>query len=224
MAGDFETKKNEFIDLLKSCEIFPVSAKHALDLGAGHGIQSVALATMGFKVSAVDFNEALLNELRHNGSGLSIEIINDDIRNVKLYGDKKTELVLCCGDTISHLANWHEVDAFIADIASILETGGKLLLSFRDYSVALTGDARFIPVRNDENRIFTCFLEYGEESVSVSDILFEKSTGEWTQKVSSYQKVRISESKILALLAEKKFKLITSKKMSGMIYVVAEKC
>lgn len=49
------------------------------------------------------------------------------------------------------------------------------LLSFRDYSVPLQDEKRFIPVRSDEGRILTCFLEYSEDSVLVHDILHERA-------------------------------------------------
>ena len=59
------------------------------------------------------------------------------------------------------------------------------------------GNSRFIPVKSDENRIFTCFLEYTTNYVTVSDLLYEKEQTGWKQKVRSYNKVRISTSIII---------------------------
>jgi 2-polyprenyl-3-methyl-5-hydroxy-6-metoxy-1,4-benzoquinol methylase len=41
------------------------ASKVALDLGAGSGIQLVALRILGFEVYAVDMNEELLNEFKN---------------------------------------------------------------------------------------------------------------------------------------------------------------
>ena len=37
---------------------------------------------------------------------------------------------------------------------------GHLILTFRNYSLALTGNQRFIPVKSDENRILTCVIDW----------------------------------------------------------------
>jgi hypothetical protein len=44
-------------------------------------------------------------------------------------------------------------------------------------SVPLIGEQRLIPVRNDETRILTCFLEYEPEAVLVHDILHGAHVG-----------------------------------------------
>ena len=59
MAGDFEAEQSLFQKFLYENKIVPASSKKAIDLGAGHGIQSVSLAMMGFEVTAVDFSEQL---------------------------------------------------------------------------------------------------------------------------------------------------------------------
>ena len=59
MTGDFESTQKEFLDFLYEHGLFPSSTKIALDLGAGHGIQSIPLARLGFQVKAVDFNQQL---------------------------------------------------------------------------------------------------------------------------------------------------------------------
>ncbi|HMA64043.1 MAG TPA: hypothetical protein VKO63_02550, partial [Chitinispirillaceae bacterium] len=54
--------KGDFSDCVKECEqyfiengISTTNASLAIDLGCGHGIQSVALAKRGYKVISVDF-------------------------------------------------------------------------------------------------------------------------------------------------------------------------
>jgi len=200
MMGDFETKQNEFQNFLQENAINPSSTKIAIDLGAGHGIQSIPLAKLGFNVIAVDFNDQLLAELKINAKDLKIEILNDDIKKVKQFAKIEPELVICCGDTLSHLDSKNDIKEFIKDISTILTKNGKMVLSFRDYSNELSGNDRFIPVKSDETKILTCILDYDKETVIVTDLLYEKEETGWTQKVSSYQKVRILTSEIVELL------------------------
>jgi len=200
MIGNFETRQNEFQNFLQENAIIPTSTKKAIDLGAGHGIQSVSLAKLGFKVTSVDFNEQLIEELKQNALGLDIEIVSDDIKNVNQFADKEPELIICCGDTLSHLENKKELADLIANICKTLIVKGKILFSFRDYSTELTGDNRFIPVKSDENKILTCILDYGKETVRVTDLLNEKTETGWIQKVSSYNKIRITTDQIVKLI------------------------
>lgn len=199
MTGDFPERTSEFKKFLADNSIIPNSNKVAIDLGAGHGIQSVPLAELGFNVIAVDFNDQLLSELTSNSKGLNILAINSDIRNIKSFADHP-ELIVCCGDTLTHLDSKMEIESFISDIADSLCMEGRLILSFRDYSMPLTGISRFIPVKSDENKILMCILDYETEFVEVTDLLHEKTKSGWQQKVSSYRKVRLKTDEIVSIL------------------------
>ncbi len=222
MAGDFQLKCNEFRNLLTENSILPSSNKLAFDLGAGHGLQSIPLAELGFKVLAIDFNQHLLNELEVNAKDLNIRTINDDIRHARNFRDRP-ELIVCCGDTLSHLNDKTEIKTLLSLISNSLGEKGKLILSFRDYSNKLTGTDRFIPVKCDENKILTCILDYDDEFVSVTDLLHEKVNNEWQQKISSYKKIRLLTTEIVAYLEEVEMTIIFNKFINRMVTIIAVK-
>ena len=211
MLGDFEERKNDFLNFSKEYELLPFSSKSAIDLGAGNGIQSIALAELGFKVQAVDFNAHLLSELNSRKNGLPIEVVNGDIKEILKYKGVEPELIVCCGDTISHLDSLAEIKQLIRDIYTTLTKEGKALLTFRDYSNELFNTSRFIPVKSDSKRILTCFLEYFPNKVRVTDIFHEQKNGSWQQQISSYEKVRISDEIIQNILLETGFEIILNK-------------
>src|SRR5690606_36022030 len=200
MTGDFRARVDEFSKCIKDNAITPGTTKIALDLGAGHGIQSIPLAELGFDVIAIDFNQQLLDELKENASGLKITALNDDIRRVAHFATNP-EVIVCCGDTLSHLESKQEIEKLVADISNVLDRHGKVIFSFRDYSTPLTGTDRFIPVKSDSDRILTCILDYGIDFVNVTDLLYERTNDGWEQKVSTYRKVRLVTSEIVDLLA-----------------------
>lgn len=222
MAGDFQTKCMEFKQVLQAHFISPTANKIAIDLGAGHGIQSIPLAQLGFKVVAVDFNQQLLDELKMNAQQLDITILNNDIKNIKHFG-YHPELVVCCGDTLSHLNSKIEVDKFIANTVESLSPGGKIIFSFRDYSNPLEGIERFIPVKSDENKILTCVLDYEDDYVNVTDLLYEKTEGKWNTKVSSYRKVRLLTNDVIKQLENLGMRMDTCDVINRLITIIATK-
>jgi 2-polyprenyl-3-methyl-5-hydroxy-6-metoxy-1,4-benzoquinol methylase len=192
MFGDFNAKLNENQQFFECHNIKPVSSRIAIDLGAGCGFQSIPLAKIGFKVKAIDFSKKLLNELKSKSNGLSIEAIEDNILDFDVYSNCKPELIVCIGDTITHLDSLESVQELIKNNYKILLKSGKLILTFRDLTLELKEEQRFIQVNSDNNRIFTCFLEYHSTYVKVFDIIYEKENGRWIQKISSYKKLVIS--------------------------------
>jgi SAM-dependent methyltransferase len=223
MVGDFDEKQKQQEDFFLRNDIKPVSRKVAFDLGAGNGLQAISLAKLGFAVKAIDFNAQLLNELTSRKSNLNIEIINDDILTYLQRSSYQAELMICMGDTITHLESIDRVALLVQQMSSHLEPGGKIVVSFRDLTKELQGDERFIPVKNDDSRILTCFLEYFPDRVMVHDILHEKQGGKWIQKVGYYPKLRLDVALLTDLLQKNDIQLLTSEIVNGMIYLIGKK-
>lgn len=223
MFGDFNAKLNENQRFFQCHNIKPVSSKIAIDLGAGCGFQSIPLAKIGFKVKAIDFSKKLLNELKSKSNGLSIEAIEDDILNFDIYSNCKPELIVCMGDTITHLDSLESVQKLIKNSYKILLKSRKLILTFRDLTFELKEEQRFIPVRSDDNRIFTCFLERRSTYVKVFDIIYEKENGRWIQKISSYKKLIISRDVVKDYFKDAGFKIEFNDIENGLVTIAGIK-
>ena len=223
MLGDFDEKQKEQENFFWRNGIKPVSRKVAFDLGAGNGLQAISLAKLGFAVTAIDFNTQLLDELTSRKSNLNIEMINDDLLSYLQRSRHQAELIVCMGDTITHMESIDQLALLVQQMSSHLEPGGKIVLSFRDLTKELQGDERFIPVKNDDSRILTCFLEYFPHHVMVHDILYEKQGGKWIQKVSSYPKLRLDVALLMDLLQKNGIQLLKSEIINRMIYLIGKK-
>jgi 2-polyprenyl-3-methyl-5-hydroxy-6-metoxy-1,4-benzoquinol methylase len=222
-TGDFYKNMESFKAFCVDNNIKPHDSTCAIDLGAGDGIQTIALANLGFKVKAIDFNYQLIAELKSKIGNSSIEVFNDDIRFVSKYSKPKPELVVCCGDTLTHLGSMAEVEKLIKDTFAILTPNGKLILTFRDYSTALEDTNRFIPVKSDSQKILTCFIEYFDDKLRVTDLLHEFVKDEWVQKVSSYYKIRIGREKVLGMLGDSGFKINYDNVTNRIITIIGQK-
>ena len=142
---------------------------------------------------------------------------------IKKYAHLSPELIGCWGDTLAHLESDRALETFIFDMAGCLDKGGRFLASFRDYSKAKSGNQIFIPVKNDEQRILTCVLNYEPQKVKVSDLLWEKDSNGWEQKVSSYYKIRVSPVQVERLLRNNGFEIQLNTLENGMCHIIAQK-
>lgn len=196
----------------------------AIDLGSGSGFQSIPLAELGFSVIAVDFCEALLSELHDRAGNFPIRTIHDNILNFSKYVEEQAQVVVCMGDTLTHLESLDSVQSLLSSVKGVLATNGKFILTFRDYvSTELQGKQRFIPVQNDESTILTCFLEYREDVVEVYDLIYRKEGDCWMLSTSSYPKLRINRNWICDQLQKSGFEVVQNTLINGMICMVAEK-
>jgi len=224
MSGTTEVAIQRNHDLFRQLDIDSTLRGLAVDLGSGSGFQSIPLAEMGFSVIAVDFCAALLSELSERANNLPIRTIHDDILNFPQYVQEPAQLIVCMGDTLTHLESLSSVQSLLSNIGRVLATNGKLILTFRDYvSVELQGTQRFIPVRSDESTIFTCFLEYHEDVVEVHDLLYRKEGNRWSLNTSSYPKLRIDKNWLCEQLEKSELQIIQNQINNGMICIVAQK-
>jgi SAM-dependent methyltransferase len=194
----------------------------ALDLGAGLGLHSVALAKRGFNVTAIDSCRVLLDELRSHTAGLPITVVDADILAFPSYVSSPCDVIICLGDTLTHLPTLDAVDALLGEAVASLSEGGMFAVTFRDYTTkALGGNERYILVRRDENRILTCFLEYGPDHVTVHDILTQREEQQWVQRVSSYPKLRLAPGWVISRLEALGLTARQETAPSGMVRIVA---
>jgi 2-polyprenyl-3-methyl-5-hydroxy-6-metoxy-1,4-benzoquinol methylase len=102
MIGDFDKAQAAQQEYFIANNIVPGTNKVAIDLGAGHGLQSISLAKQGFKVIAVDFNRQLLDELADRKNDLPITPVLNDITEFIISSDEAAALIVCMGDTLTH--------------------------------------------------------------------------------------------------------------------------
>ena len=194
-----------------------------LDLGAGFGMHSIPLARAGASVTAIDSSVELLRTLTELSGDLPVRTVNDELLHFQSHIAEAPSAILCMGDTITHLPDFGAVEELLERASIELAPSGMFVVSFRDYSVPLKGEQRFIPVRSDEARILTCFLEYEAEGVLVHDILHERTAEGWQIRVSHYRKLRLSPERLIDCLRSNAFNVRREAGMRGMVRLVAQR-
>lgn len=222
-VGDFTEKQALQEKFFLENDVTPRLSGVAFDLGSGHGINSIALANLGFSVRGIDFNHQLLEELKERIEHRSIEAVDAHLLEYLYAVRLRPELIVCMGDTLTHLSGPDQVEELIALSSQKLERGGKLIISYRELMNELTNEKRFILVNSDESRIHSCYLEYLPGYVKVFDVLLERESNSWRQTVSWYPKLRIAVSRILSLLEKYGLLLLKKEVTLGMTHLIAVK-
>src|SRR5690606_12136687 len=114
---------------------------HAVDLGAGNGMQTIPLVELGYRVHAIDLSENLLKDLtktldQRGFTNSQVSIYNADLCDfpnvIPIDVQHNIKLVVCMGDTLPHLPSRTHVRNLINNIGSHLLPNGRLILSFRE--------------------------------------------------------------------------------------------
>jgi 2-polyprenyl-3-methyl-5-hydroxy-6-metoxy-1,4-benzoquinol methylase len=194
----------------------------AVDLGAGFGLHALPLARRGFSVVAIDSCEPLLQELAARKGTLPIRTVVADLQGFRAHIATQVDVIVCMGDTLTHLPKQSSVASLFKDVAASLNPGGLFTATFRDYvSAPLQGDARFILVRSDHERLLTCFLEYADTTVTVHDMLHQREAGSWRLRVSSYSKLRLAPQWVVEQLSSLGMSVRRDTAPGGMVRIAA---
>jgi ubiquinone/menaquinone biosynthesis C-methylase UbiE len=120
-----------FIDNVISQEFIIQSGNNrkpiALDIGCGTGIQSLRLASMGYKVIGIDIADNLLEIARKKlamAGHTDAEFHNINAESLP-FEDSIADCINCCGSTLSFVQRW---DVALREMSRCLKPGGKLCI------------------------------------------------------------------------------------------------
>jgi SAM-dependent methyltransferase len=216
-------KVAEQLELLRRLNV--VRGELAVDLGAGPGFQSMALADLGFeRVLAIDTSAKLLKELQLNSGDRPVEAIQSDMLELsQLVAPGTADAIVCMGDTLPHLPARELIPRLFTEVSRALRKNGRFVLTFRDFSSELRGVDRFIPVRSTADKIMMCFLEYGSDVVMVHDLIHIRDGITWRLVKSCYPKLRLCADEIHSDLEEAGFRVDIQESVRGMSALSVQK-
>ena len=101
-----------------------------LEIGAGTGRYSVALAKEGMDVSAIELVESNLEVLRKNSVGIdNISSYQGDATNLEVFEDNKFDVTLSFGP-LYHLYDPSEINKAIDEAIRVTKPGGVIMFAF----------------------------------------------------------------------------------------------
>ena len=151
MINDFYTGYNEDIRLFKNRrgQLEMLTTMHyihkvlpepgaVLEIGAGTGRYSIALAKEGYQVSAVELAEQNFELLRKNSEGMdNLQAIRGDAVDLRFLPDDRYDLTLLLGP-MYHLYTKEDQLAALREAIRVTKPGGYILTAFLSVYAILT--------------------------------------------------------------------------------------
>ncbi len=178
-----------------------LDATRYLDLGAGFGAHARPLIEAGKTVTAVDFDAHLLDRLRANvPPSARLAVWDGDLVERVRAARERWDVILCAGDTLTHLPSEDAVRELLRECAAHLDAGGRLALAYRDSTrLAATGVDRFVEVARDATRAMHCLLEPIDAGrLRVTDIVTDVHPDGPRVRISEYVKLRLAPDAVAA--------------------------
>jgi len=120
----------EFLTTMAYIQRFADSHSKVLEVGAGTGRYSIALAEKGMDVTAVELLESNLAVLRENSRGIeNLRSYQGDATDLSRFADNSFDIALMFGP-MYHLYEPEEVDRAIDEAIRVTKAGGVLLFAF----------------------------------------------------------------------------------------------
>jgi glycine/sarcosine N-methyltransferase len=132
-------------------EIFPTNVKALqflastfsidgtlLDVGAGTGNIAISLSKKGFKVIASEPEEMMIEQIRAKAieNSVELEVSTASMQQIKEF-NKHFDGIYCIGNTLAHLQNLDEINEFIKQIFTKLNSNGKIVFQVVNFDKVL---------------------------------------------------------------------------------------
>ncbi len=122
-----------------------------LDASCGPGTQAIALARLGYTVTAADPSAGLLARARQNAADYGvldkISFVQSDFINLHRHVQGPFDAIITKGNSIPHLLRDDQIEEAMLIFHELLRPGGVLLIGMRDFEPLLEDRPRFWPGR-----------------------------------------------------------------------------
>lgn len=133
-------------DIIDTLSSLGIKEGGLLDLGTGPGVQAIALAKLGFTVTATDIAPTAIRLAREKAvrAGVQVNFQQDDILNTQL--EEHFDCIIDRG--CFHAMAPHQRQNFVEQVFGLLKPGGVLIMKcFSDQEPGQHGPARFSPAQ-----------------------------------------------------------------------------
>jgi SAM-dependent methyltransferase len=113
----------------------PRGVGRVLDVACGAGLQSIALAELGYQVAGIDISPGMIADAKRNAErrGVTIDWVLGDWHDLSRTFGEPFDAVICWGNSLSHVADADDLADVLGEMASVTAANGICLVDLRDW-------------------------------------------------------------------------------------------
>jgi glycine/sarcosine N-methyltransferase len=136
-----------------------------LDLAAGTGNHALALAKLGFFVTATDLDENMVAKIHEKATEAEVKITALPLAMEQLDHLRDTcfSTIICLGNSLVHLDSLSEVREVTTEMHKLLHSNGKLFIQIVNYDRVLKEGISELPLINREKEQISFRRTYKHE-------------------------------------------------------------
>jgi ubiquinone/menaquinone biosynthesis C-methylase UbiE len=148
-----------FNSIFNRCEL-----KTIADIGCGSGLDSIALASLGYEATGFDPSAKMLNKARVNANkkGVKAKYKKYSIQNIPKLYNKKFDMAIAFGNVFSNIPQ-DEIQNSLIRIYDMLKDGGVLFLQILNNDKILKEKQTLIGTKEDERSLIVRYYDYYED-------------------------------------------------------------
>ncbi len=135
-----------------------------LDAACGTAMHAVALARLGYEVSAADLSQPMIDKAHINVSAAGVDVKLKAVGFGSLaaaFGKEMFDAIFCLGNSLPHILTSTDLKTTLIDFAACLRPGGLLLIQNRNFDAVMMGKQRWMePQTHFENGNEWIFFRY----------------------------------------------------------------
>jgi len=146
--------------------------KNILDVACGSGGYSIELAQLGYDITSVDIDEAMvmLAQVKAKKKGLKMDVRLGDMLQLVESIDKRFNCIFCIGNSLVHLGSTEQIGKALGGMNTLLKEKGSLVLQIINYDRIIKYGLDELPAITDSNigLEFIRKYEYNKETGLIS--------------------------------------------------------
>jgi glycine/sarcosine N-methyltransferase len=152
--------------------------QHAIDMGCGTGLHSIALASLGVHVVGIDISTEMLEQARGNAvnQGVTAEFINGDFFTAPPENCAPADLLLCLGNSLPHIKR-NELHDLFFHWHGLLRPGGLAVIQLLNYNRVLSRGERIVNIRRSGNGTLVRFYDFLDDALRFNILTITETAG-----------------------------------------------
>lgn len=112
----------------------PANAQKIIDCSCGTGHTAIQLAKLGYSVTGLDISSKMIERATSNAaeSGVDVNFVQSNILNLYANIREKVDIVICRGNSFSHIKP-NDFEAALENMRAVLKKGGICYVDTRDF-------------------------------------------------------------------------------------------